>query len=470
MQHVIERVSESEKGRVGERTRRSFSDGGVNYPPRPAPPRLPFPFLNVPGHFKLFSDPVHGFISVPRGLIVQLIETSAVQRLRRIRQLGLGFLAFPGAVHTRFEHALGAMALMQDILGILTQKGTEVSPEEAESAIAAALLHDIGHGPFSHTLEQILIPPAPDGAPHHHERMSRALIERLNNQVGGKLNMALAIFDGTYERPFFHTLVASQLDMDRLDYLRRDAFYTGVAEGVVGVQRILKTMRVHDERIVIEAKGAYSVENFILSRRLMYWQVYLHKTVIAADHLLLNTFARVRYVWDWNDPAIASTAPSLAYFLTEDVTAADVEQTDVLDHFVALDDTDILYSAKRWAEAKDPILADLSRRILNRDLFRTTFLKSNSSREELSELHDRVERWLVTTGLSAPSTAGADVGYYLAAGSARHDAYQLKDDAIAILERDGTLQELSQAENIAVVGAMAGLVEKPYVCGPKDVV
>ena len=419
--------------------------------------------------FKLFSDPVHGFISVPKGLIVDLIETPAFQRLRRIRQLGLGFLVFPGAVHTRFEHALGAMALMQDVLSTLREKGTEISGDEYESALAAALLHDIGHGPFSHTLETILIHPAPDGTPHHHERMSRALIARLNERFCGALATALAIFDGNYDRPFFHTLIASQLDMDRLDYLRRDSFYTGVAEGVVGVERILKTMRVHDGRIVIEAKGAYSVENFILSRRLMYWQVYLHKTVIAADRLLLGTIARARKVWDTSDPALAATAPSLVFFLLGEVTANDIEQPKVLDHFVALDDTDVLYSLKRWQEASDPILADLSRRFLNRDLFRTTFLPEKPSPETLDACGARVAEWLVAEGLSTPETAAADAAYYLAPGTSRLDAYQLKDDAIAILERDGTLHELSEAENITAVGAMAGLVEKPYVCGPKEV-
>ncbi|MCH7640560.1 MAG: HD domain-containing protein [Bacteroidetes bacterium] len=426
--------------------------------------------------FKLFSDPVHGFISVPKGLIVDLIETPAFQRLRRIRQLGLGFLVFPGAVHTRFEHALGAMALMQDVLSTLREKGTEISGDEYESALAAALLHDIGHGPFSHTLETILIHSAPDGTPHHHERMSRALIARLNERLDGALETALAIFDGNYERPFFHTLIASQLDMDRLDYLRRDSFYTGVAEGVVGVERILKTMRVHPTdasqggRIVIEAKGAYSVENFILSRRLMYWQVYLHKTVIAADHLLLSTIARARRVWGTSEPALAATAPSLAFFLSGEVTSNDIEQPEVLDHFVALDDTDVLYSLKRWEDAKDPILADLARRFLNRNLFRTTFLPEQPNPEMLADLRERVAEWLMADRLSTPTSVNADVDFYLTVGSARLDAYQLKDDAIAILERDGTLRELSKAENITAVSAMAGVVEKPYVCGPKAVV
>lgn len=426
--------------------------------------------------FKLFSDPVHGFISVPKGLIVELIETPTFQRLRRIRQLGLGFLVFPGAVHTRFDHALGAMALMQEVLTTLRDKGTEISNHEYESALAAAILHDIGHGPFSHTLETVLVPPGRDGTLHHHERMSRALILRLNKSLDGALDTALAMFDGTYARPFFHTLIASQLDMDRLDYLRRDSFYTGVAEGVVGVERILKTMRVHptdgspEGRIVIEAKGAYSVENFILSRRLMFWQVYLHKTVIAADHLLLNTIARARQLWGSDDAALAATAPSLAFFLSGDVTTDDLDREDVLDRFIELDDTDVLYSIKRWQEAKDPILADLSRRFLERDLFRTTFLASEPEPSAMEDRRLRVSNWLVSEGLSSAATVTEDVHYYLAFETIRHDAYQDDKDVIAILERDGTLRELSEAENIAAVSAMVGAVEKSYVCGPKEVV
>ena len=425
--------------------------------------------------FKLFSDPVHGFISVPRGLILRLIETPAFQRLRRIRQLGLGFLVFPGAVHTRFEHALGAMALMQEALTTLREKGTVMATDEVEGALAAALLHDIGHGPFSHTLEEELLPPAPDGTVHHHERMSRALMARINDRFDGALALALAIFDGRYDRAFFHTLIASQLDMDRLDYLRRDSFYTGVAEGVVGVERILKTMRVHpahggpEARIVIEAKGAYAVENYILSRRLMYWQVYLHKTVVAADHLLRAAFARARTVWTASDPALAATAPCLTFFLKSGATAADVERPDVLDHFVALDDTDVLYSLKRWTEARDPLLADLARRFLNRDLPRTVFLPGSPSPETVAAWRGRVAQWLVAEGLSSPSEADTNTASYVATGIARNDAYRLGGDVIAILERDGRLRELSEAQDVAAVGAMAGVVEKPYVCFPKSV-
>jgi uncharacterized protein len=429
----------------------------------------------VPSRFKLFNDPVHGFVAVPKGLILRLVETPVFQRLRRIRQLGLGFLVFPGAVHTRFEHALGAMALMQSALDTLREKGTFMATDEVEAALAAALLHDVGHGPFSHTLEEELIPPSADGRPHHHERMSRALMARLDHELGGALALALAIFDGRYDRPFFHTLLASQLDMDRLDYLRRDSFYTGVAEGVVGVERILKTMRVlpeaggADSRVVIEAKGAYAVENFVLARRLMFWQVYLHKTVVAADHLLRAAFARARARVEPHDPAVEATAPSLAHFLPGTVTADGVEDEAALDAFAALDDTDVLYSLKRWAEARDPVLADLARRFLDRRLFRTHYLPEPLPEEALGALREQVARGLVCDGLSTPAHAFADAALYVTAGVARLDAYQKKGDTICILERDGRLRELSEAEGVAAVGAVAGVVEKPYVCVPKGI-
>ena len=247
------------------------------------------------GRFKIFSDPVHGFISVPKGLILDVMGSEEVQRLRRIRQLGVGHMVFPGAEHSRFGHALGAMALMQDALTSLSGKGTKISAVEMEAAMAAALLHDVGHGPFSHTLEHELL------TDFQHEQMSRALLERLNTQYKGKLDLTLAMFDDTYERRWFHQLISSQLDMDRLDYLRRDSYYTGVVEGRIGAGRIIKTLQVHpgetpdQDRIVVESKGAYAVENFLIARRLMYWQVYLHKTVLAGDYVLRSVVRRVRW-------------------------------------------------------------------------------------------------------------------------------------------------------------------------------
>lgn len=447
----------------------------------------------MPSRFTLFNDPVHGFIAVPKGLVLSLVEQPEVQRLRRIRQLGLGFLVFPGAVHTRFEHGIGAMALMQDALDTLREKGTVMDTDEVGGALAAALLHDVGHGPFSHTLEHELLPPGPSGRRHHHERMSRALMARLDVRLGGALRTALAIFDGAYPRPFFHSLLASQLDMDRLDYLRRDSFYTGVAEGVVGVDRVIKTMRVHPApgsgvggaagaqaagaqasgagRIVIEAKGAYAVENVLLSRRLMYGQVYLHKTVIAADHVLRAAVGRARERWG-ADPALAETAPPFAFFLAGRATADDLDPAadlhgPLLDAFAALDDTDVLYSLKRWTGSADRVLADLARRFVDRDLFRTTPLDAPPPEADVAAWRERAATWLVAEGISTPATARDDARYYVAVGRERLAAYDADRDPVCILERDGRVRELTESTGVLAPGALGGARERDYVCLPK---
>lgn len=420
--------------------------------------------------FKIFSDPVHGFISVPRRLILDLIQAPEVQRLRRIRQLGVGYLVFPGAEHTRFGHALGAMALMQDALATLSEKGTPISPEEYTAALAAALLHDVGHGPFSHTLEHVLI------SDFHHEDMSRVILLRINERLGGALDLAIHMFDGTYERPFFHQLVSSQLDMDRLDYLRRDSFYTGVVEGEVGVDRIIKTLRIHPleggsgSQIVVESKGIYAVENFIISRRLMYWQVYLHKTVLAGDQLLRGIFQRVRWqLGQGNEEVERLCAPSLLFFLKHHLSIRDIEREEVLEHFCELDDTDVLYSLKQWAHASDAVLADLCRRFVNRDFFRVVFLPETPSVEEVEAWTYRVADWLRRAGLSSSVTSEEDATFYLSLANLRHSAYERKDEAICILDRTGRVRELSEIGDTGVLSALTRSVEKPYVAYPKEV-
>jgi len=424
---------------------------------------------NRDSQFKLFSDPVHGFISVPKATLLALVQTPEVQRLRRIRQLGVGYLVFPGAEHTRFNHALGAMALMQRTLSTLADKGTPIAPEEREAALVAALVHDIGHGPFSHTLEHTLI------QDFHHEAMSRALLVRLNERFDGKLQRALAIFDNTYARPFFHQLVASQLDMDRLDYLRRDSFHTGVVEGRVGVDRLLKTMRVvpasggPHARVVVEAKGMYAVENFLISRRLMYWQVYLHKTVLAGDKLLHAAFRRARthYRADRLE-MIAGASPALSFFLSQKLHADDIAQPEVCAQYVALDDTDVLFTLKQWMESPDLILRDLSRRFINRDFLRTTFLTEDPPPETLADWQAAIAERLVSAGLSTPDTAADDATYYLTLDHSRHAAYEQVDDSIQILRRDGSVVELSEMADISSsIHSLTGYVEKPYVCAPK---
>jgi len=421
--------------------------------------------------FKLFSDPVHGFISVPKTLIMDLIQTPEVQRLRRIRQLGVGHLVFPGAEHTRFNHALGAMALMQDALTNLNEKGTPISPEERTAALAVALLHDVGHGAFSHTLEHQLI------EDFSHEDMSRVLLVDLNERMDGALDKALSIFDDEYERPFFHQLVSSQLDMDRLDYLRRDSFYTGVAEGEVGVQRLLKTMRVHpleggpDSEVMIEAKGIYAVENFLISRRLMYWQVYLHKTVLAGDELLRGILSRVQEHLDSGSAPdwLRRGSRALLFFLDNDIHAEQIDVPEVRDHYLQLDDTDILFSLKQWMQGPDPILADLCRRFINREFLRVTFLPQRPHAGQMDTWQSQVADWLVEEALVARSEAKTAARHYLTVNVSRHTAYDSDQELIGILGRNGMVRELSEMADTASISELTGFVEKPYVCYPKPV-
>ncbi|WP_103019093.1 HD domain-containing protein [Salinibacter altiplanensis] len=421
--------------------------------------------------FKLFSDPVHGFISVPKTVIMALIQTPEVQRLRRIRQLGVGHLVFPGAEHTRFNHALGAMALMQDALANLSEKGTPVSPDEQTAALAVALLHDVGHGAFSHTLEHQLI------EDFSHEDMSRVLLTDLNERMDGTLETALDMFDDTYQRPFFHQLVSSQLDMDRLDYLRRDSFYTGVAEGEVGAQRLLKTMRVHplsggsDAEVMIEAKGIYAVENFLISRRLMYWQVYLHKTVLAGDELLRGILQRAQVHLeagaspDW----LRRGSHALLFFLDHNVHVDEIETPEVRNHYLQLDDTDVLFSLKQWMQGPDPVMADLCHRFINRVFLRVRFLSQRPSEARRAAWRTEVADWLVDEGLVARSEAEAAARHYLTLNVSRHTAYDDNEELIGILGRDGTARELSEMADTTTISDLTGFVEKPYVCFPKPV-
>ena len=421
--------------------------------------------------FKLFSDPVHGFISVPKNVIMDLIQTPEVQRLRRIRQLGVGHLVFPGAEHSRFNHALGAMALMQDAITSLSEKGTPIAPEEQTAALAVALLHDVGHGAFSHTLEHELI------EDFSHEDMSRVLLVALNERMDGALDTALAIFDDDYGRPFFHQLVSSQLDMDRLDYLRRDSFYTGVAEGEVGVQRLLKTMRVHppqggpDAEVMIEAKGIYAVENFLISRRLMYWQVYLHKTVLAGDELLRGALRRAQEHLDGSGAPdwLQRGSRSLLFFLRNDVHVDQIDAPEVRDHYLQLDDTDILFSLKQWMKGPDPILADLCRRFINRVFLRVTFLPEFPAQDQLETWRRQVAEWLVNQNLVAQTEARLAARHYLSVNVSRHTAYDSDQELIGILGRDGTVQELSEMADTATISDLTEFVEKPYICFPKPV-
>ena len=411
------------------------------------------------GRFKIFSDPVHGFISIPRGLVLDLVASPEVQRLRRIRQLGIGHMVFPGAEHSRFGHALGAMALMHDALSSLSEKGTDISAEEIHAAQIAALLHDVGHGPFSHTLEHELL------TDFNHEQMSRALLARLNRRFGGQLEMALAMFDDTYERCWFNDLISSQLDMDRLDYLRRDSYYTGVVEGRVGVGRIIKTLRVHpgstpsDDRIVVEAKGSYAVENFLIARRLMYWQVYLHKTVVSAEFLLMNILIRAKEMAASGMELDAST--SMRYFLYRKEVCEIKNSEEWLKHFVKLDDYDMLYSIKQWIDCGDPLLSNMCKRLINRRLLKTKNVDEPLSEEALKNLQQK--------GAEALGFSADDMRYLVFQKSLSNTAYTTKNDSITILYKDGTAKDISEAATIFQFSTLESIETKHFIYFPDEV-
>ncbi|MBA7547911.1 hypothetical protein ES705_40352 [subsurface metagenome] len=311
---------------------------------------------------KIINDPVHGFVTITSEFIFDLIEHNYFQRLRRIKQLGLTHYVYPGATHTRFQHTIGALHLMGQALDSLKSKGIKISKDEEEAVLVAILLHDIGHGPFSHALEESLI------SGIDHEILSQLLMNELNTIFNGRLNLAIEIFNNRYSKKFLHQLVSSQLDMDRLDYIKRDSFFTGVAEGTIGTDRIIKMLNVSDDKLVVEKKGIYSVEKFLISRRLMYWQVYFHKTVMASEYLLVKMLQRAKLLASKEVSMFAT--PALSYFLYHDIHAANIKQElqKVISHFVKLDDTDIITSAKEWANHDDKILSILARNLVNRKL------------------------------------------------------------------------------------------------------
>jgi len=409
--------------------------------------------------YKIFNDPVHGFITVPKGIILNLIDHPYVQRLRRIRQMGLGNLVFPAAEHSRFSHALGSLELMQQVLNNLQEKDTTISRLEYEGSCIAILLHDLGHGPLSHTLEHTLIDD------FSHEMMTLAIMRKLNQEMDGELETAIEIFTGQHSKPFLQQLVSSQLDVDRLDYLKRDSFFTGVYEGSVGIERILKTMRVFNGHIVIEKKGIYAIENYILARRLMYMQVYLHKTVLSADQLLRNIMRRVGYL-NKHGHKLPFSSPSLAFFFNENPTASDGLSTEVIDHYLNIDDQDIFLSIRLWQNSDDPVLADLSYRFINRKLFRTTFLKNGPNGSVQDDMKQKTRDWLKKSHLPARDDI---IPYYLGFEESYSEAYRYKSDSIWILEDHDEAVEFSKSADTQHIIALTQPVVKPYVVHVKDI-
>jgi HD superfamily phosphohydrolase len=403
---------------------------------------------------KIINDPVHGFIILPTPFIFDLLEHPYVQRLRRIKQLGLTSLVYPGATHTRFQHALGALHLMGLAMESIRQKGTQITDEEAEAVTAAILLHDIGHGPFSHALEESMI------ADVGHEDLSRLLMNDLNRELGGRLDMALEIFSNRYHKKFLHQLVSGQLDMDRMDYLMRDSFYAGVVEGTIGTERIIKMLNVIDDQLVVEAKGIYSIEKFLISRRLMYWQVYFHKTVIAAENLLVKVLQRAREVAE-SDPSLPAT-PALSYFLTNRITRENLNkhQTKILNYFTGLDDDDIMVSAKLWTRHDDKLLSLLACNLVRRILPRVKISDAPVSEERINTFRTAVAG---KYGLDDHESS-----YLVYAGTISNKAYSITTDTIKIAYNTGEVRDLAEASDIFQIQNLSATKKKYFLCFPKD--
>lgn len=398
---------------------------------------------------KILNDPVYGFVNVPYGLIFDLVEHPYFQRLRRIKQVSLTHYVYPGALHTRFHHALGALHLMSQAIIILRSKGVEITEEEAQAVSIAILLHDIGHGPFSHTLEHTLINVS-------HEMLSTLFMEKLNEDFDGRLDLAIEIFNDRYPKKFLHQLVSGQLDMDRMDYLNRDSFFTGVHEGVIGYDRIIKMLSVHNGELVVEEKGIYSIEKFLIARRLMYWQVYLHKTVLAAELMLIKALTRAKELVQRDFSFRVSE--SLDYFLYHDLTQNDFKtrRDELLEHFALLDDYDIISALKSWKNCDDRILAYLSASLLDRRLFKLEFKNEPFSPAYEKEIGQRLEE-----RLNLPNA----LDYVLIKGKETNMAYSTSKDEIKILFKNGEVRPMSQSSDH---GIEAKLITKHYLCYPAE--
>lgn len=394
---------------------------------------------------KIINDPVFGFITIPGELLYDLLQHPLVHRLTRIKQLGLTSYVYPGTQHTRFQHSLGALHLMTEAIKTLQSKGNEITPQEADAVYAAILLHDLGHGPFSHTLEDFFF------SQHSHEDVGLALLERLNHDFNGKLSLTLQIVRGTYQKKFLHELVSGQLDMDRLDYLRRDSFFSGVTEGNIGSARIIKMLNIKNDKLVVEAKGIYSIENFLMSRRLMYWQVYLHKTAYAAEIMLHKTLQRARYVAQQDSSLFAS--PSLLYFLRQPAS----EITDeALDHFINLDDSDIWVALKAWCHHPDKVLSLLSNGIVNRKIF-----KVEVSHDPFPETYTHT----VCANLQHQlQLSEQETNYLVSCKRVTNNLYKKDDTAIDILFGDGTTKSITQASDMFDIDVLSKQIYKYYYC------
>ena len=399
---------------------------------------------------KIFNDPVYGFISVHDEIILKIIDHPYFQRLRRIKQLGLTHSVYPGALHTRFHHVLGCTHLMRQAIQTLRENGAEISDEEALGVILAILLHDIGHGPFSHALEHSIV------SGMHHEELSVLYMEALNEEFDGALDICLAIFKNEYPKKFLHQLVSSQLDMDRLDYLKRDSFYTGVSEGVVSNQRIIKMLELKDDSLVIQQKGIYSIEKFIVARRLMYWQVYLHKTVISAEFMLVKILDRANQLAKRGTELFCS--PAFKYFLYQDIDSESFKTKETLDAFANLDDTDILGAIKVWQTHEDKVLSMLASMIVNRNLLKIRLQEEPFTEEEIQKRRDQFAQ---ENGISAE-----DAAYFVFADFIENNAYNATSDRINILYKNGEVKDITEASDNLNIQSLSNPVRKYFLCAP----
>ena len=399
---------------------------------------------------KIINDPIYGFITVPNELLFELIEHRYFQRLRRISQMGMSYLVYPGAHHTRFHHALGAMFLMQKAVRVLRSKGTPISDSEEEALNIAILLHDIGHGPFSHAMEHSIVENI------SHESISLRFMQVLNDEFDGKLALAIQIFKNEYSRRFFHQLVSGQLDMDRLDYLRRDSFYTGVSEGAVNSERLITMLHVKNDRLVVEEKGIYSVEKFIVARRLMYWQVYLHKTSLVAEQLLVRLLKRAKYLSDRGTELPASNA--LSFFLRNHITADDFS-VEILDMFSTLDDYDIISAMKNWSSHDDFVLQELSNMLLHRELLKIKLKKKPIADEKIEGKISEVRK--------RHKLSKEEATYFVFQGLISNQAYDMDKDTINLITKTGKVIDVAKASDQLNIEALSKKVVKYYLCYPK---
>lgn len=398
---------------------------------------------------KIVNDPVFGFINIPSGLLYDIVCHPLLQRLSRIKQLGLSSFVYPGAQHTRFQHSLGAFYLMSEAITQLRAKDNEITSEESDGVLAAILLHDIGHGPFSHVLENTLVKGV------SHEEISLLLMQRMNKEMNGKLKLAMSIFKDEYHKKFLHQLVSGQLDMDRLDYLRRDSFYAGVTEGNIGSARIIKMLDVKDDHLVVESKGIYSIENFLTARRLMYWQVYLHKTSVACERMLVSSLLRAKELASEGVELFAS--PALHFFLYNEIQSDEFHSKPAcLENFIQLDDNDIWTALKVWSKHSDIVLSTLSQGMIDRKLFKVELSSTPIKKERIDDLIHKISETL--------KISKSEATYFVSTPSIETNMYDSADDSIDIIYKDGKIKNIAEASDMLNISLLSKKVKKYYLC------